>query len=645
MEPWLPTLELALAATAAALWYLQGGWVWYRGPWPGPWPLLLLAAMISLTLARKGLSALRPSAFTLPLIVFLASAAVSLWAAYSIQIGLAKAWLIVASVGLYWALAQQPDEARLTFALGFWALFAIGLTAYFLITTDWEALPIKIPVLTRLGAAIASQLPSVDVHRISPNVTGGMLAVVLPFTVPLLTVWRRPIVGLPRAIGLLLAVLGTLALGVGLLGLLVTVSRGAWMGLSGAAVLWIYWRLLEPLGTRRLPAFAATLLAGGLLTGGAGWALMAGRLPESLTAVLHPPIANRLRLLNLSAMLLRDTPFTGIGLGMYEMHLSIYTLLIHVGYIVHSHNMLLDIAIEQGILGAAAFVTLALSVFAQCPTISLQGRESRVEDPESHSIQANVGRGRLICEAALASLTALLLHGLVDDTAYGSRALLLLFVPFGILAAAQQLQSPSWSGVSRVRLRKIARAQMIALLGLTGVGICGVLGLRGDVQGVSPLGWLAAWRSNLGAVAQARVELNTYDQYRFGELTMDQVRYREDLREAEAHFEHALELDPHNATARHRLTAIALARNSYVEALAHMQTLWDAGHRDRVTRLLYGDALVAAGRPEEAADVVRGLMFARARLLGQHWSRYHLGGDTDRAGWAAYAANLLDGSE
>ena len=152
----------------------------------------------------------------------------------------------------------------------------------------------------------------------------------------------------------------------------------------------------------------------------------------------------------------------------------------------------------------------------------------------------------------------------------------------------------------------------------------------------------AAWYANLGAVGQTLVELQAYDHEHFDNPTLDQVRQREDLAEAESYFGRALALDPGQATARTRLAEIALGRGEYDAALKHGQAAWGAGHRDRVTRLLLGDALVAQGRVEEATRVVRGLERAELRLGGQAWYRYSLNEDWQRAAYAWQAVLALD---
>jgi hypothetical protein len=158
---------------------------------------------------------------------------------------------------------------------------------------------------------------------------------------------------------------------------------------------------------------------------------------------------------------------------------------------------------------------------------------------------------------------------------------------------------------------------------------------------------LSTTYANAGVVSQTRLELTTYDPASFADPTLDLVRRELDLSRAEGFFREALDWDETNLTARQRLAAIGLSREEYAEALAWMGEAWEGGARDEVTRLLYGDALVAMGRPEEAAEVVRGIGWAEDRLAYQAWYRYWLGvppgeADYQRCAWAWEAVLLLN---
>jgi hypothetical protein len=299
-------------------------------------------------------------------------------------------------------------------------------------------------------------------------------------------------------------------------------------------------------------------------------------------------------------------------------------------------------------LGAVAYGTMvgtALVAGYRCQ--KLLSRGSALSEVQSEPVPGvALPDPHLLIEAALASVVVAFLHGLYEPL-YSSRAVLLLFVPFGMLVAAiravgaSAIQQPNEVRSSRRFGDLVPHFLALVIAGLLGALLVIVSIGLGDGSRNPWARVRSAWYANLGAVAQARVELATYDPRHFNDPTIDQVRRQEDLTVADLLFAQALKANPNNVTANQRATALALSRGQYEEALVLAQRLWDAGARDRVTRLLYGDALVAAGRPDEAVSVVQGLLFAQARLLGQAWSRYHLSGDAEREAWARDAARQV----
>lgn len=620
MREMLPYLELAMALCAAALWYSTGGAVWYRASRIGLWPLLLVAALWPLHWLASPKGNLRPAPALSPyapgLALFLLSAGASLWAAYDRQIALAKLGLLLGGIGLMVALAHQPSRRHLYVALGVLAAAAAGLAVFFLVTNDWAAQPIKVSLLTQVGMALSAALPDLPGHRITPNVVGGMLATLFPYLLVLPSI--RPHTWLGRSASRwsdLLRALGMVALALAAVALLLTVSRGAWLGLGAGLLLWALWRWIAPAPAQDPQLWRRQLLAGGLLCLAlalaalvAGYALLALGLPGAQA------LSGRLALWRDGLILAQDYAYTGVGLGLFPIPFSVYTLLIHVGYVVYSHNMWIDLLAEQGVFGLAALVLLIGAAILQF------ARWRRV---------ASSGLGRVM-EASLVSIIAIAVHGVFDNVLYGSRGALILFAPLGILAAATLL-------AARESTRHInpprASRQPLAWLASCALLLAAVLAITGGHP-------VAAWYANLGAVAQTKAELRVYDPLHFDDPDLDQVRRQVELADAEAYLERAA-ASPGHPSARRRLAAIALARGAYEQALALMQVSWDAGHRDAPTRLLYGDALVANGYVAQAAQVIAGQDWAIPRLEGQAWSRYWAREDWERAAYAYETLALL----
>jgi len=598
-----PYVELGCALLAGALWYAQGGALSYRSKWPGPWAVLLLVLMWGLYRQRTGLTrrvslrAVKPVDILLAL--FVLSALVGTQTAYAPGPAWAKFWLVVGAWGLYYALVHQPDLAHLYGALTVGGLFGVVLTVYFFLTNDWSAHPLKVPALVALGESVSALLPRSSAEATNPNIIGGLLALTLPFYVPLVYLPRKEdTLRLSGWLRRTLPILWVTAVAIVLLGLLVTTTRGAWLATLVGFALWGLWR---GLGRRltdgvRWQWVVGLLLLGGVLTGIVASVVLAYGLPGA------GALTGRLGLLTDSLSLAWDYVLTGSGLGTFQMNFSIYTLLIHVGYIHNSHNIFVDLLVEQGIGGLLLYLGLVILCIWQA----------------MRALQRVNWQRTWIIEAGLVSLAAILIHGQVEDVFYGSQWLLLFFVPFALVR---------W-GTAAVDVPECSYPRLARCLA---VGILGVLFVLG-IAFWRPL--LAQGYASLGAMRQARVELARYEFGKTPGYIMDSVRQTEDLQASMTLFQHALALDAGNTTARQRLAGIYLSRGEYETALIHIEAIWETGHRDPVTRLLRGDALVALGRVEEAAEVVAGLTWAQVRLEGQAWDRYWINDDFTRAAYA-----------
>ncbi len=620
-----PYFELIAAISAAALWYFQGGAVWYSGAFPGAWPIVLPAIVSLIRLSISGFK-LQPKLIDVLLWAFLATALIGVWAAWEPNPAWAKFFLIVGAIGLYYAIAHQPDRDHLFTVLIFFGIFGVMLSLYFLATNVWSAQTIKISFLIALGTKISALLPSLTAHQLHPNVAGGMLGMVLPLYLPLFILSRKTQATQPHPrLRRWLPIMWLAAALIVAFTELLTESRGAWLAVVITGVMWLIWRglawLMRKRSTRaplRDAVRIERMWRSRVLIVSAVWLIGAAVAMAVISFLLNRDssglgtLSSRVGLLRDGLLLARDYPLTGAGLGMFHLQHSTYILLIHVPYIIHTHDLLVNILIEQGLFGFLAYLGLAAI------SISYALRSLRYATPEL----------AWIIEASFAMLLVIWLHGWVDDTLYGSRGLLLLFVPLAMIAAGHRLQSQALPVSQPSTRRWLIPALGVALAALVILSI---------VWG-RPV--VASLWSNLGSVEQSRVELSHYDPDHFDKPTLDQIRQTENLDQAISWFDQALSIDPANSTARQRLTEIDLSRGQYPAALDHIQTAWTAGYHDAVTRLLLGDAYVANGQVAQAVGVVKDLPEAIGRLEFQAFYRYTSAKDYRRAAdaWAAVVA-------
>lgn len=562
---------LALPLSAAALWYVK--------PALGPWPLLLLGLAVGVRRAIGVMPRLRWVDGGLAL--FGASALLGAYLSYDQAAAWAKFWTMVGGLGLYVGAAWTPARIR----FGRWqldplrlllAFLPAALAIYFLLTNDWGRWAGKLPWLEPLTAWLASWQPQLPGHLLHPNVAGGLLAAFIPMQM--------------AAVGRLRA--GWLLVAVALSALLLTESRGAWGALIVALAAWAWWTWpadrSRPLAAWRLGMAALLLLA----------AVAAALAWTPLGASLAAAAAERLSLLHNSLDLALDTPFTGSGLASFQMAFSSYVLLLHVGHTIHSHNLLLNIWIEQGLPGLLIF-------------LGLLGLAVR---PASSS------RKRLV-QAALAALIVIVVHGLVDDAFYGSRGVLLLFAPFALLTRADAESQPARAERRRLALRRAgiisAAALFLALLPQT----------------------RAAFQANLGALSQTQAELSVY---RWPAWPIQDALRRAmpgatsqppvNLTAALARYRRALTLDPHNVTANRRLGQIELSLGNYDAARDHLEAAYAAAPAQRATRQLLAESYAIEGDVARARAILQTIDVSQGQVAARVWWHQHLG-ESEQAQW------------
>jgi putative inorganic carbon (HCO3(-)) transporter len=522
-----------------------------------------------------------PAAWT---VAFLATGLVGVWTAYDRPFAWYRFGLILVGILLGLCTARigrkAGDPALAAVGLGC-ALLAAALAAYFLLAFDWQARGlVKIPVFYQAGLWLQGHRPAVPApQEINTNAMGGALALLLPLAAGAVAwAWRRwswPVLLLACA-----------ALGLGLVGLLLTVSRGAWVGLAAGAVLALYLfvRSRNRQGQRRRAAEYGLLVLLILLVAAVPFLAITGKVVAA--PLSDASTRSRPELWRWGMGLVSDYPFTGSGLGSTMMVHATYVVMLHVGFIRHMHNLLLQIAVEQGIPGLIAFTALVVLAIA-----SLTGAY-------------RAGRVTPLFAGSVVALTALLVHGAVDTESYATPAVVLLFLPIGFALGL--------GGPRAVRARP--RATQLAV----SAGILLVLFLL-----LAPA--RAALLSNLGAVAQTRAELS---QYRWPDVPIQDALRRSpgvDLAPAIEHYRAALAVDATDATANRRLGQIELARGQYEAARRYLEAAYASAPEQQATRQLLGESYAIAGDTSRAAALWAGLDLGEGQLTLRTWWYEHIG--------------------
>jgi hypothetical protein len=516
--------------------------------------------------------------FDWPLLAFIVTAGVSVWAAFDRQSAWDKFWLICGAVLLYYSFANwAADKGSNALQKQGWILASLAplIAIYFLLSHDWDAYPSKLELISQIGRTIRDVVPDLSLDRFHPNVLAGAMAMLFPFTIGVTIMsWYR------KRRRDFVAGLGTVF--ITLFGLVMSGSRGAWLAVFVAALIVIWWLVIRTFvqGRRRsrswfLGSIAVVLLAAALVV------ILAPDLVNNALSGL-PPVqsgSKRADLYRNSLILVNDYPFIGAGLDNFMMLYSSYALLLHVGFSTHGHSLFLDLSIQQGIIAVLIlFWMLVLMGEAIWRLLGGQRVQKRPEPTAWESASKQSSRQGILLGAAALSILVLILHGLVDDPIYGTRMVILMFVPFAF--AVPELL--------RARTPDVRQQVRAIFVGLLIVGIILIFSWR-------PI--LSLFNSNLAAVRQGQAELGVYEWPEWP--IQDAVRSEVVLAPAIEGYERAISLNPGNASARRRLGQILLSLGEYGEAIRHLEEAYAQAPWDNATRQLLGEAYLVHGRVDD----------------------------------------------
>ena len=599
---WFAYVDLALVSASVVMWEIRPQLGWFP---------LLIALIPWLLRVVAGRFPFQRTGFEIPLLIFMLTAAVGVWVAYDPGGATVKFWLLFGGVLLYYALAAQPRE-NLWSIVGFLSMVGVGVAVYFLLTHDWQSSPAKFSLLNEIGLRWLKVRPSLRIEGIHPNAAGAVIAITTPFLVGLgMRAWNEK-----RALLGLWVILGGFVMAAAFL---LATSRGAALALMAGLLVWSWWLLSVPLGRRLCIApsmvFASGLL--GLIVIVVGFSLVYSGGPVAIAnAIPGPPsTGSRLELVESVIDLIGDFPYTGGGLLSFPGLYAFYIRDIPHYVTINGHNHYLDVSLEQGVLGALAFLAVYLGSLWQ-----LLVRDWR-------------NSGAVLAWATSISLLIIVLHGFTDNLVYGSWGAPLVFLVPGVASAVArstpQLKTRYLSAGSFCT-RLATRTHFRPLLLLTALGaIVSLLILFATCR--QPL--LAAWYADLGAVRMAKIELED-----FGSGAWVEVANSDEMNLAEELFEKALTFDIQDRTANHRLGRIAAGRSEFPLAVLYLENAHAADRSHRGVRKGLGYTYVWSGQLDQAAAMLADIPEAGYELGVYSW----WWGTKDRDDLAERAAAMVE---
>ncbi len=544
----------------------------------------------------------RPSPIILALngfmLLFALSAVISLRASYDPARSREPIYAILACVVLYLivAYAARPRWlSRIVAALGM--LAATGFAGYFITQFGHQDYPETPGFIQRLGE-LTTFGPRLDLLYIHPNAAATFLEVALPICMALAISTR----GMGRRFwGLCMLAM--------LYAILLTFSRGAYVGLAGTLVIALIVSILKQVNRKQ------AMILGGLfafigLVAVIGVLVVVPRVPALASTLLTAE--SRLTLYRNSLFLARDYAITGIGLGdTFAMVYSRFGLLIFVPFLSYSHNLPLAVWLGQGILGIVAFIGIVVLFYTFVIRVMIAAKPGA------------------LFYGSWFGVTATLLHGLTDARQYTESPWIMPTLFFGIgLAVACGARSMKRLDreYTEANLPLPARSYRlpIALAGAAVVLLVG--GLVIFNRSIT-----ATWYANQGALEETRADSFIIE-------NMDEAE-RQSLQEsAVSWYQRALEIDPNQPTANRRLGNLLVSLERFDEAVPYLETAVSKEPGNPAAIKGLGLAYVWVGRTQEAADTF--LMLDDTTAMAQElftWGQFRTSEDENKPLLGAYA--------
>ena len=295
----------------------------------------------------------------LALWLLLTMAAVSLYATFDVRFSLGKVSGLILGVLLFWAVSRWiTTRERLAIGLAAFLLAGGALAILGVLGTNWiEKFSVFGAIVELLPKAIRG-IPGAE-EGFHPNAVAGSLVLFVPLQIALLAggpdLWRHARQTTSgRNTGLMVIQALVLVLTAGTL--LLTQSRGAWVSLMAATIAFFAWHS----GRTRV---LATAVAGGVVS----IALTLG--PERLFNLaisrsgpgMASSVSGRMELWSRALYGIQDFPFTGMGMNAFRKVMpALYpTFLTSPDFdVAHAHNHLLQAALDLGIPGLVAYVSV-----------------------------------------------------------------------------------------------------------------------------------------------------------------------------------------------------------------------------------------------------------------------------------------------
>lgn len=361
-----------------------------------------------------------PTPLDLSCLLLLIMVGVSLWVTTDPLASLPKVTGLLLGIALYYALvARSQRDGHLAVALGIVLVAGVAIALLALVGTNWSNKFGSLASVTEALPFLVRRLPGNPGEGLNPNTVASALLFPLPlFFILIWHEWRHGWLGSVRwgrALRIALWLGGGFLLGV----LLLTQSRAGYLGLAGGLLA----LLLLPRSRLALGAglLGLVLLVSLLLYQPAFLVSYFNTASETNSSGIHS-LADRAEIWTRALLVIEHFPWTGVGMGRFREVVPLLFPLHQLpadSDIGHPHNQWLAAATDLGLPGLVAYLALWIGAALLC------WQAWRAASP------ASLERG--IALAVAAGLCASFIWGLFDASVLGSKAHHLFWLTLGML--------------------------------------------------------------------------------------------------------------------------------------------------------------------------------------------------------------------
>ena len=423
-------------------------------------PLIAWALIALIWLARWWITGTltRLTPLDLPILMIVLWLPVSLWVSTNEWLSLPKVYGVILGVVFFYAVVNHIATRRDLVWATFWlVVMCIAIAIAGLVGTDWaQGKIVSVSFIYDRLPRFIQGLPRSIAGGFARNGVGGTLALIVPLLASLCVARSSFFCHSERSSKTLNEVNGEespsrhamlrsaqhdtfariwfprlviIALGVSLVALALTQSRGGILGTAVGLLALGIWR------ERRLGwvavAGAAGLIVLVLLGQGNAFVEFLLRMDAK-----SGTLASRLEVWQRGVLMVQDFPFTGIGIGTYNnIAHALYPFFIASPdeVVAHAHNNLLEVAVDLGIPGLIAFIAL-LTGFAVCLVRAYRA----LPDAVLRALIVGLGFGMLAHQT----------FGLTDAFILGTKPGVLLWIFFALAVVAYRISIESGQGSS-----------------------------------------------------------------------------------------------------------------------------------------------------------------------------------------------------